>query len=130
MDIDNELLKSLFWFAAGAISFRFLSSLLLSGLRFMLIEKAIIQTLILFRFADESYTAILELRSEKIQPQEEFREVLQDSLESDNITLNIWRAASINGIINHCPGKFRHVIKFKDWRTAMNYLSGVLKEDI
>lgn len=129
MEIDNELLNSLFWFVAGAISFRLLSGLLLSGANSIIMEKALLQSLILLRFCDDSFGAILKLKSSKLHDGEAEREALQQSIEADSLTLDIWRAASINGVINHFPRASRHIIKFKDWNGAMSYLSRTLREN-
>ena len=123
VEIENELLNSLFWFLAGAISFRLLSVVFLSGVSSLVMEKTLIQSLILLRFCDEAYAAVLRVKQAKLHDDNVDKDVLQDSLEADNITIDIWRAASINGVINHFPARARHIIKFKDWRSAMNYLS-------
>lgn len=123
MEIENELLNSLFWFMAGAISLRLLSAIFLSGVTSLVMEKTLIQSLILLRFCDDAYTAVLRVKQAKLHDCDTDRDVLQDSLEADKITIDIWRTASINGVINHFPARARHIIKFKDWRTAMNYLS-------
>ena len=71
----------------------------------------------------KSHTPVFFMSSHRIS-----KGALQDSIESDKVTIDIWRAASINGVINHFPARARHVIKFKDWRSAMNYLSKKLGE--
>ena len=128
MDIDSGFLNSLFWFIAGAFSFKMLSALVFGATQTLLMERVIGQALVLLQFSSKAHESILNLKYSWMKGSGKLEERLPQVREADRITLEIWKAASINNIINCCPSKVRHVIKFENWQTAMNYLAKISGE--
>ena len=74
-------------------------------------------------------TITRNLREYEVQTCKSEEELFKEQ-ESAQLNLNLWRNLVIMNIMKLTPTRFRSVLKFNSWNSAMNYLKETRKENV
>ncbi len=123
---ENQVVDSALWFFLGCISYRVISSLVLSARSLLMMEHTVLNCLNVLSYCDSMYGSFSKMKHEfmkKNKPSEQE----YDEIDADNTLRDTWRFMAIYSIINSCPARLRGAIKFNDWDSAIKYLNKVQK---
>jgi len=116
------MLINLLWFLGGALIYKFGAHLFGLSISANLFAQTMMGSLIMIKKADEQMLLVLE-KQQDFSGQEGIDEEQMRNARNINLQAHeLWRTMIISTIISCCPKNIRGILKFKDWRTAMQLL--------
>ena len=121
--MENEMLTYFCWFAAGALSYKILSSLLALGNAIELYNKTLNGCIVMLSKVDEQKLIVMKQAHVYMKEQGLDKEEIEEKKSADIENHYIWRELMIKVILISCPDSIKNNLKFKDWKAAMQLLN-------
>ena len=121
--MENEMLTYFCWFAAGALSYKILSSLLALGNAIELYNKTLNGCIVMLSKVDEQKLIVMKQAHVYMKEQGLDKEEIEEKKSADIENHYIWRELMIKVILISCPDSIKNNLKFKDWKSAMQLLN-------
>ncbi len=93
-------------------------------------HEMLIMILSLLSLADKNFQKASEICYNTSVAAGKSEEELLKEQEASQLNLNLWRNLVIMNIMKLTPTRFRSVLKFNSWNSAMNYLEETRKENV
>lgn len=120
----NEFL----WFILGVFSYRVISGILQYGHLFVLFEQQLNDILKLLHILSEELDKALEMKYDIIRSSGISEEEIKILRQKDEKSFYIWKEMIIARIITHWPKAYKKLIKFNNWREAIDHLRNAKKK--
>jgi len=121
-------MHELMWFLLGALTYKLLAKMLNIGKVILLLQEVQIDCLQLLGTVVEDVAFIRTLKYKTMKKALATSEQVKQAQEIDEQALSLWKETAIRKLIENFPKKFRSLIKFKNWREAMNFLNKYYKK--
>jgi len=124
-EANTDLLYAIAWYAMGIFSYRITSKILNYGFMASVYQDAILNVLSILKKTNESIDSINKLKYKSLEKYTE-SDLIDIEIDKDERAMGFWRMMCIVNIQKLTPGYFSGILKFKNWKEAMEYLK--LKE--
>ena len=124
MDLTGEI----FWFFLGAIGAVFLTRLLSITHAALLVSNTINDSLLMLSKVHEDVAFIRELKAKHMREVGMDHSQIKKFEKIDAHILGNWKETVIQNMISNCPLAFRKIMKFNNWKEAMQYLDSMYKK--
>ena len=128
--IDMNAMEAIMWFFGGIFTYRILTAILNYGFMINIYHEMLIMILSLLAMADKNFQKASEICYNTSIAAGKSKEELLKEQEGAKLNLNLWRNLVIMNIMKLTPTRFRSVLKFNSWNSAMNYLKETRKENV
>ena len=123
-------MEAIMWFFGGIFTYRVLTAILNYGFMINVYHEMLIMILSLLALADKNFQKASEMCYNASVSAGRSEEELCKEQENSQLNLNLWRNLVIMNIMKLTPTRFRSVLKFNSWNSAMNYLEETRKENV
>ena len=123
-----ELGADVFWFFLGVVAAVFLTRLLSITHAAMLVNDAINGSLLMLSKIHEDVAFIRELKIKQMREAGMEQSQVRKFEKIDNQMIKNWKETVVQNMISSSPPSFKRIMKFNDWKGAMEYLNSIYKK--
>lgn len=123
-----EGMNEFLWFILGVLSYRIIAGILQYGHLAILFEQQLNDILKLLHILSEELDKAFEMKYSIMKDAGTHDEEIKIVQDVDDKLLKIWKEMIIARIITHWPKAYKRIVKFNNWREAIEQLRKAKKK--
>jgi len=127
---DMNTVEAFMWFFGGIFTYRIITSIINYGHMVGVYNEMLLTILSLLALADENFQKAGKICYNTSVTAGKSEEDLAKEQENIDFNLKLWRNLVIMNVMKMTPTKFRSVLKFNSWNSAMKYLKETRERNV